>query len=129
MAKRHGGSEPLKKEEKRSLNKANLRHLAGVFKYMLPYKGLFIVGLVSLALSSITILAFPRLSGELLDVAKGEGKYFNSINQVALGLLGILLIQSFFSFLRVYTFSIVSEKGIANLRKSKNYLVADDFFR
>jgi ATP-binding cassette, subfamily B, bacterial len=118
MAKRHGGSEPLKKEEKRSLNKANLRHLAGVFKYMLPYKGLFIVGLVSLALSSITILAFPRLSGELLDVAKGEGKYFNSINQVALGLLGILLIQSFFSFLRVYTFSIVSEKGIANLRKS-----------
>jgi ATP-binding cassette subfamily B protein len=120
MAKRHGhgGSEPLKKEEKRSLNSVNLKHLAGVFKYMLPYKGMFIVGLISLALSSGTILAFPRLSGELLDVANGEGKYFSSVNQVSLALLAILLIQSVFSFLRVYTFSIVSEKGIANLRTS-----------
>lgn len=118
MAKRHGGSEPLKKEEKRSLNSANLKHLAGIFKYMVPYKGLFILGLVSLALSSLTLLAFPRLSGELLDVAKGEGKYFSNVNYVALALLGILLIQSVFSFIRVYTFSIVSEKGMADLRKS-----------
>lgn len=118
MAKRHGGSQPLSKEEKRSLNKANLRYLSGVFRFMLPYKGMFILGLVSLALSSITLLAFPRLSGELLDVAKGEGKYFTSINQVALVLLGILFIQGIFSFIRVYTFSIVSERGMADVRKT-----------
>lgn len=117
MAKR-GGSEPLKKEEKRSLNKANLRYLSGVFRFMIPYKGLFILGLVSLALSSVTLLAFPRLSGELLDVAKGEGKYFSSVNQVALVLLLILFIQGIFSFIRVYTFSIVSEKGMADVRKA-----------
>jgi ATP-binding cassette, subfamily B, bacterial len=118
MAKRHGGSQPLSKEEKRSLNKANLRYLSGVFRFMLPYKGMFILGLLSLVLSSVTLLAFPRLSGELLDVAKGEGKYFSSVNQVALVLLGILFIQGIFSFIRVYTFSIVSERGMADVRRS-----------
>src|SRR5688572_24656412 len=118
MAKRHGGSQPLSKEEKRSLNKASLRYLSGVFRFMLPYKGLFILGLVSLALSSLTLLAFPRLSGELLDVAKGEGKYSDSVNEVALVLIGILFIQSIFSFIRVYTFSIVSERGMADVRKA-----------
>ena len=118
MAKRGGGSEPLKKEEKRSLNKANLRYLSGVFRFMMPYKGLFILGLVSLALSSITLLAFPRLSGELLDVASGKGKYFTSLNEVALVLLLILFVQSIFSFIRVYTFSIVSERGMADVRKA-----------
>jgi ATP-binding cassette, subfamily B, bacterial len=118
MAKRHGMSAPLKDEEKRKMNATSLKHLAGVFKYMLPYKGLFILGLVSLALSSFTILAFPRLSGELLDVASGKPKYFSTINEVALALIIILFIQSIFSFLRVYTFSIVSERGMANLRTS-----------
>lgn len=118
MAKRHGMSQPLSKEEKRSLNKASLRYLSGVFRFMLPYKGLFIIGLVSLALSSLTLLAFPRLSGELLDVAKGEGEYFSSVNQVALILLGILFVQAIFSFIRVYTFSIVSERGMADVRKA-----------
>jgi ATP-binding cassette, subfamily B, bacterial len=118
MAKRHGMSAPLKDEEKRKMNATSLKHLAGVFKYMLPYKGLFILGLVSLALSSFTILAFPRLSGELLDVASGKPKYFSTINEVALALIIILFVQSIFSFLRVYTFSIVSERGMANLRTS-----------
>jgi ATP-binding cassette, subfamily B, bacterial len=118
MAKRHGMSAPLRAEEKRNLNATSLKHLAGVFKYMMPYKGLFILGLVSLALSSFTILAFPRLSGELLDVASGKPKYFSTINEVALALIGILFVQSIFSFLRVYTFSIVSERGMADLRTS-----------
>lgn len=118
MAKRNGGREPLKKEEKRSLNKANLSYLSGVFNFMLPYKGLFIFGLISLALSSLTLLAFPRLSGELLDVASGKGKFFNEINDVAIVLLLVLFVQSIFSFIRVYTFSIVSERGMADLRTS-----------
>jgi ATP-binding cassette, subfamily B, bacterial len=118
MAKRHGMSAPLRAEEKRNLNATSLKHLAGVFRYMMPYKGLFILGLVSLALSSFTILAFPRLSGELLDVASGKPKYFSTINEVAVALIGILFVQSIFSFLRVYTFSIVSERGMADLRTS-----------
>jgi ATP-binding cassette, subfamily B, bacterial len=118
MAKRHGFSQPLSKEEKRSLNKANIRYLSNVSRFMRPYRGMFILGIVSLALSSLTLLSFPRLAGELLDVAKGEGKYFTSVNQVTLVLIGILFVQAIFSFIRVYTFAIVSERGIADVRKA-----------
>ncbi len=117
MAKR-SGREPLKEEDKRRINKKNLGQLIGIFKFMLPYRGLFIFGIIALVLSSVTLLAFPRLSGELLDVASGKPKYFKTINQTALALGLILLVQSIFSFIRVYTFSIVSERGMADVRKA-----------
>lgn len=117
MAKRNSG-EPLREEEKRRITKTSLQQLAGIFKFMLPYKGLFITGLVSLVLSSVTLMAFPRLSGELLDIASGKPKYFTSINDAALALLAILFVQGIFSFIRVYTFSIVTERGMADVRKS-----------
>ncbi|MEO5602243.1 MAG: ABC transporter transmembrane domain-containing protein [Cyclobacteriaceae bacterium] len=110
--------EPLKEEDKRKINKTSIRYLTGIFSYMLPYKVLFLLGLVALTLSSIMLLAFPRLAGELLDVASGKPKYFTTINQVALALLLILLVQGIFSFIRVYTFSIVSEKGMADVRQA-----------
>ncbi|HEY9047564.1 MAG TPA: ABC transporter transmembrane domain-containing protein [Ohtaekwangia sp.] len=117
MAKRSSG-EPLREEEKRRINKTNLRQLTGIFKFMLPYRSIFILGLVALVLSSVTLMAFPRLSGELLDIASGKPKYFSTINQAALALLGILFVQGIFSFIRVYTFSIVTERGMADVRKS-----------
>ncbi len=107
----------LKAEEKRPLNKASLQKLAGVFAHMLPYKGTFILGLFALAISILTTLIFPRLAGELLDIATGKGKIFITINQAGIALMVLLLIQGIFSFVRVYTFTLVSEKGIADLRK------------
>lgn len=110
--------ESLKEEDKRSINKTSIRYLTEIFRFMLPYKGLFLLGLIALALSSLMLLAFPRLAGELLDVASGNSKYFTTINQVAIALLLILFVQSIFSFIRVYTFSIVSEKGMADVRQA-----------
>lgn len=129
MAKRNG--EKIKEEDKRRLDKKGLQNLVGIFRYMLPYKGIFFLGLIALALSSLILLAFPRLAGELLDVASGKPRYFSSINQVAMALLLILFVQSIFSFVRVYTFSIVSEKGMADVRKavySKIIWLPMDFF-
>ena len=117
MAKR-GGSEPLQEGEKRPLNSSNIKKLLGVFRFIMPYKGLFIFGLVSLALSTFTILAFPKLAGELLDVATGKSKYFTTINQVIIALVVVLFVQSIFSFIRVYTFATVSERGMADVRKA-----------
>jgi ATP-binding cassette subfamily B protein len=110
--------EILKEEDKRRLNKTGLLHLIGIFRFMLPYKGPFLLGLVALALSSLILLAFPRLAGELLDVASGKPRYFGTLNQVAIALLLILFLQSIFSFIRVYTFTVVSEKGMADVRQA-----------
>jgi ATP-binding cassette, subfamily B, bacterial len=108
----------LEEGEKRKLNKEGIKKLLGIFKFILPYKKTFIIGLFALALSSGTLLAFPYFAGKLLDVAKGNGGSFTSINEIAFVLMGILAVQSIFSFIRVYTFTIVSERSLADLRNA-----------
>jgi ATP-binding cassette, subfamily B, bacterial len=117
MAKRF--KEPLREEDKRKLDRTSFKNLLGVFRFILPYKKPFIFGLLALALSSLTLLSFPYFAGMLLDIASGKpNPYFSSITQVALLLIGILFIQSIFSFLRVYTFSLTSERTLADLRQA-----------
>ncbi|MCX8491206.1 MAG: ABC transporter transmembrane domain-containing protein [Cyclobacteriaceae bacterium] len=109
----------LEEGEKKKLNKEGIRKLLGIFKFVIPYRKTFILGLVSLALSSGTLLSFPYFAGKLLDVAQGKGGFvLTSINQIALALVAILAVQSVFSFIRVYTFTIVSERSLADLRQA-----------
>lgn len=118
MAKRNI-REGLQEGEKRKVNRESLSQLIGIFKFVLPYKGWFIVGLIALIFSSSTMLAFPYLAGVLLDVANGVPvRYFDSIPQVAIALFAVLLFQSAFSFTRVYTFALVTERSLADLRKA-----------
>lgn len=115
MAKRR---EPLAPEEKRKLNKENFGKLAGIFRYLLPFKGMFIAGMLCLLISSVTLLAFPYVAARLIDVASGKEDWIiNDLNLVALILLGILFVQAIFSFFRVYLFAQVSERSMANVRK------------
>ena len=109
----------LEEGEKKPITTSNLRKLLGVFRFVLPYRKIFGLGLIALAFSSATVLSFPFLAGKLLDVASGKTDFIlTSVNQVALALLGILLLQSLFSFIRVYTFSVVSERTLADLRQA-----------
>ncbi|GAB3650506.1 ABC transporter transmembrane domain-containing protein [Echinicola sediminis] len=108
----------LEEHEKRKLNKKNLRKLIGIFNFVLPYKGVFIVGLFFLLFSSLTLLAFPYVAGKLIDTAQGKEWIFNDINTIALVLIGILFVQSVFSFFRVWLFAQVSEKSMRDIRLS-----------
>jgi ATP-binding cassette subfamily B protein len=118
MAKRKGAS-ALTEEEKKKINRDTLSKLFGVLRFAKPYLGWFIFGTICLILSSVMLLGFPYLAGKLLDLAVGKPvPYFNSINELALVLIGVLLVQGVFSFIRVYTFSIVTERSLANIRKA-----------
>ncbi|MEO9805552.1 MAG: ABC transporter transmembrane domain-containing protein [Reichenbachiella sp.] len=109
--------EKLKAEEKRALNKENFRKLYGIFRYLLPYKAKFLIGLAFLVLGSFFLLAFPLITGKLIDVASGEGTWLlNDINSIALSLIVILFLQGIFSFFRVYLFAQVSEHAMADVR-------------
>ncbi|MEQ8810954.1 MAG: ABC transporter transmembrane domain-containing protein, partial [Imperialibacter sp.] len=104
-------------EEKRPLNKDNFKKLLGVFRFILPYKAGFIVGLVLLLFTSGILLSFPYVAGKLIDVASGKGSWLlNDITSIALALIGILLVQSIVSFFRVYFFATVSERTVADIR-------------
>jgi ABC-type multidrug transport system fused ATPase/permease subunit len=92
-----------------SLSKALL-----LFKYADTHRWKFFIGLIFLLLTGGTALAFPKLMGMLVDCVKD--KDINAANNVALGLIGILFLQSFFSFFRVYLFVNFTENTLANLR-------------
>jgi ABC-type multidrug transport system fused ATPase/permease subunit len=103
--------------EKKVKPREGFKRLAGIYAFILPYKGLFAVGIAALLLSSVMLLAFPYLSGQLLDVAAGNASALSgNINTIALALLGIFVIQSVFSFVRVYFFAQVNERSTADIR-------------
>lgn len=115
MAKRR---EQLNESEKRPINKSTFKKLLGIFQFLMPYKVQFILGMICLLFSSVILLSFPFLAGKLVDIAQGESWILNSVNQLALALIVVLLTQSIFSFLRVYLFAQVSERSMADVRRS-----------
>ncbi len=113
MAKRR---ESIDEKVKRQLNKENFKKTLRIFKFALPYKGTFLVGMVFLVLSQITAMSFPLLMSQMIGAIKGESKY--SLPQISLFILVVLVLQAVFSFFRVYTFTQVSEQTIRDIRKT-----------
>lgn len=114
MAKQRGLA--LEEHEKRKLNKKNLGKIKHIFKFVLPYKSRFVLGLVFLLFSSLTLLFFPFVAGKLIDAAQGKDWLVSDVNSIALILVGILAVQSIFSFFRVWLFALVSEKSMRDIR-------------
>lgn len=117
MAKGRGmDTEVLPEDKKRKLSKESLKKTLKIFRFILPYRTTFLVGILFLVLSLSTNILFPKLIGEIVAVIEGKSSY--TINQVVLVLIGILILQSVFSFGRIYFFSIVSEKSMADIRRT-----------
>ncbi|MES2731378.1 MAG: ABC transporter transmembrane domain-containing protein [Bacteroidota bacterium] len=115
MAKKRGGFGAETEEiDKKKVTKEGLREALKIFKFVLPYRVSFIIGLVLLIFSSSTSLSIPLLLGKVVDSANGNLDY--TINQITFGIIGILVLQAIFSFFRVYFFSQVSERAMADLR-------------
>ena len=57
------------KSPKAKINKENLRQALVLFKYLKPYRGKFILGLVFIALSAFTTSLFPLFLGKMIDAA------------------------------------------------------------
>lgn len=106
-------------EKKKRLDKGSLKKLKGIFRFMMPYKGSFTLGLISLFFSSTVLLAFPYLTGSLIDTAQGKSTlpWLSNLTHVGLALMAVLLVQSIFSFARVYFFAVVNENAMADLRR------------
>lgn len=132
---------PKKNKEKsrEKLSKESIDKAKGIFSYLKPYRGIFIIGWIFLILSSSAGLLFPYLMGQLLGKS-GEVSDMSSavklisldnINSVALALLFLFIAQSIFSFFRVVIFTNVTENAMRDMRKdafSKLIYMPMDFF-
>ena len=109
------------KEEspKVKISKESVKEAMVIFKYLRPYRGVFITGLVFIALSSGTTMAFPYFLKKLIDSAKGiaDGPFAYTPGIIALIMIGVLSLQMVFSFLRIYLFTYVGEHAVADMRK------------
>lgn len=105
---------------KAKLTKENLKEALLIFSYLKPYRGSFITGLLFIALSSGTTMAFPYFLKKLIDSAQliQQGKDAVTPGTIALWMLGILTLQMIFSFCRVYLFTYVGEHALADMRKN-----------
>jgi ATP-binding cassette subfamily B protein len=106
----------LASKSKQRLTKDGFKKLYTIFKYAYPYRIKYALGLIALAFSIGTSLLFPKLLGEILAVLEKKSDY--TINQVIGVLVVVLVLQSAFSFARVYFFTQVSERTIADIRKA-----------
>ncbi|MCB0522182.1 MAG: ATP-binding cassette domain-containing protein [Lewinellaceae bacterium] len=104
--------------DSKKLSAERLREALKIFRFIRPYRWSLIFGLVLLFISSSVFMVFLKLPGEMVDIALGKSKYQISLNQLGIILLLVLVAQGVVSYYRVRLFAVVSEKGIASVRKA-----------
>src|SRR6516225_5639779 len=105
----------------------NMREAVRLFAYLLPYRRKFAAALGFLLVSSLTGLAFPYFTGQLIDsalrrlsetpvgtVGSASGL---STNTIALLLILVLAVQAVCSFFQTYWLAEVGERSLADLRR------------
>jgi ATP-binding cassette subfamily B protein len=105
------------------ITRRSLREAVRLGRYLLPYRVKFVLALCALGLNSLLGLAFPYVTGTLVDGAlaqqAGDGprSWQQNVNLIALGLMGVLALQATFSFIQSYWFVEVGERSLADLRR------------
>jgi ATP-binding cassette, subfamily B, bacterial len=143
MAKRNFGAE-VSPEDKKKLSKEGFNKALSIFRFTLPYKGTFAIGFIFLILSQITSMSIPLLMGQMVGAIVSPNSAVNqgvsqvpsngiteklahifnpnstqlTLNNVTALFVILLILQAAFSFLRVYTFTRVSEQSMRDLRKT-----------
>ena len=145
MAKRtQSFGEEASEKDKKKLSKEGFKKALRVFRFTLPYKWTFAIGFIFLVLSQLTSMSIPLLMGQMVGAIVSPGKTTSlpdsnpmgnanllgdklqnvfhtapdfTLNEVTFLFVVLLILQAGFSFLRVYTFSRVSEQSMRDLRK------------
>ncbi|MBP6386815.1 MAG: ATP-binding cassette domain-containing protein [Pseudarcicella sp.] len=137
MAKRAAAAfQEVSEKDKKKITKEGIHKALEIFKFILPYKWTYILGFIFLILSQITTMSIPFLLGKMVRSlvpsqmqtsaeSIGNNSLSNNIafpelsfNQITGFIILILVLQSIFSFFRVYTFSRVSEQSVRDLRQT-----------
>lgn len=107
-----------------SRGKIDLKQLRRLFAYTKPYRTQLVIGILAVVAAGGLGLLFPLLTGNLFNTAfenstrDAATSFAGNLNRIALGLIGIFIIQAIFNYLRVYMLAQVGEGVVADLRKS-----------
>ena len=100
-------------------DREHFRQVARLLGYLAPYRAKFFMALTAMLISSLLGLAFPYVTGRLIDtaVAGDSGSGRGSLDTIALFLAGVLALQAFFSYFQSVWFVEVGERILAAIRR------------
>jgi len=105
---------------KAKFSKENFKKSFRLFNYIEKSKGKFGLGMFFLAGTAAMGLYFPVIAGKLFGFFGADTDSFETIRpevvKTGITLLVLLILQGFFSFGRVYMFSLVTENMLKGLR-------------
>ena len=117
MAKRRENfDEETGKPARAKFTKEGINKALNIFRFVKPYRGMYMIGFIFLILSTATTMSFGLLIGQITSVIQGKSAF--TLNQVTLFFVGVLVAQAIFSFCRIYFFSQVSERSMADVRQA-----------
>jgi len=101
------------------LTRKDLSQVSLILTYLRPYRLQFSSGLIFIFLSSLTSMALPFLLKELIDSARGLSPkgFLHSGSRITIALIIALMLQTLFTFIRSYLFTLVGEKLLSDIRK------------
>ncbi|MAC17545.1 MAG: multidrug ABC transporter ATP-binding protein, partial [Flavobacteriales bacterium] len=130
MARRHASpSDPnATPPRKGKLNRDGFRQFSRVAPYLRPHRIKFAAGLVLITLSGVLTLMVTRLWGQLggvgVDPAAGKAGFelplpidAGDLKQIGLAIFLVLVIQSTFSFIRIWLFGEITTRMLKALRE------------
>lgn len=107
--------EEVDPKDKKPLSLDAFKRAGRILGFLRPYRGKFLLGMLVLLLSGLTSMSFPFIAGQLVDSVNSMLRTW-SRNEVALAMIGVLLVQAGLSFLRVEIFFRVSEQAMRDIR-------------
>ncbi|PCI94780.1 MAG: multidrug ABC transporter ATP-binding protein [Flavobacteriales bacterium] len=103
-----------KREKREKISKESIKKAMRVFRFIKPFRITFGFGMLVLIISSVVMMAFPKVLGDLIDSANSSKE--STVNDTTLILIGIFLVIAITSFFRIYLFGVVTQKSLALLR-------------
>ena len=99
--------------------RGQLKQLRRLFVFVRPYRTQLLVATLAVIVAAGLGLVFPRIMGSLVDTAiDAETGSTTTLDQIALVLLVVFLLQAAFNYLRIYTLASVGEGVVADLRRA-----------
>lgn len=107
------------REYERDVEKAQPRVKLHIFSrllaYVKPYKGRMALSIVALLGSTALGLVLPLVVRSLVDIALID-KDLGTLNQLAVGLIIVFVVQALFSFIHQLSLAYVGERVVADIR-------------
>lgn len=104
--------------KKKMISRQQIVDSLRIYRFILPYKWQFIIGMICLVISTAVVSIIPTGFKDLIDAANSNNMSAEKLKDLGLLLGGVLIIQAVLSFFRIYLFEYVGQHSMAAIRRT-----------